>query len=133
MKYIEIQNEFDNNEKLIIIESIISNKQKYLLNCHKDIKYKIKDNEFLDKVRNDYEQYYEPNCQQKIDQIKALQLLNWYIEEIKGELSEMNNIDALEEQNKILDEIKKIRQSLLEIIDDTKILKHKFENNSFDK
>ena len=62
-----------------------------------------------------------------------MKLLNLYIEEIKGELSEMNNIDALEEQNKILDEIKKIRQSLLEIIDDTKILKHKFENNSFDK
>jgi hypothetical protein len=129
MKVIEILNDIDDETKIIMIESIIANKQKFLLDCHSKIKSSYKNNEFLETIRSDYEKYYYYISQQKNDQIKALDLINKHIDNIKAELSELNREDALEEQNKILDEIGKIRYTLNEIISDTKTLQYKLENN----
>jgi hypothetical protein len=129
MKVIEITDHIDDDYKIMMIEAIIANKQQFLLECHSKIKSSSKNNEFLEKVRSDYEKYYYYISQQKIDQIKALGIINKYIDNIKLELSELNKADALEEQNKILAEINKIRYTLNGIISDTKTLQSQLEIN----
>ena len=68
-----------------------------------------------------YNKYYEYISQQKEDQIKALTLINDYIKQltISGKLSTQNIKDAKEEQKKILNEIKSIKNGLDLIINDT--------------
>jgi cell division septum initiation protein DivIVA len=110
----------------------IAERDLYLLQIEKEIKIrrkrifdnqiKIQDiskqNQFLNIVKNDYYQYYNTIIQQKQDQLKALELLNQYIEDLSftGKLSKQNIKDSLYEQKKIFFEIKKIKRGLDELI-----------------
>jgi hypothetical protein len=120
-------------QKLLIIESVIENKKNMLYENQHKIKSSVKENEFLEKVRDDYEKYFYYIAQQKNDQIKALEMLNEYIEKVKQkqDISHFNKIDAEKEQGKILKEIEAIQQSLDGIITDTKSLKNKLDESPY--
>jgi predicted MPP superfamily phosphohydrolase len=110
-----------NDEKLLQIEDLIESKRRMLLEKQKKIRFIAKQNRFLDAVKNDYVKYYTYIAQQKQDQIKALQLLDNYIHDLtrSGQLSKHNMEDAKVEQNKILKEVKSIKEGLESIMENT--------------
>jgi hypothetical protein len=103
------------------IQQLIDVKQKFLVEKQKKLNFITKQNYFLEEVKNDYNKYYKYISKQKEDQIKALNLINEYIQNLtlSGELSVQNIKDAKEEQKKILMEMKSIKSSLDYIINDT--------------
>ena len=103
---------------LIQIEKEIIFRRKKLFENQKKILDISKQNQFLNIVKDDYNNYYNIIIQQKKDQIQALELLNNYIADLSntGKLSKQNIKDSLYEQKKILLEIKKIRKGLDELI-----------------
>ena len=103
------------------IQQLIDVKKKFLVEKQKKLNFITKQNCFLEEVKNDYNKYYGYITKQKEDQIKALNLINEYIQNLtlSGELSIQNIKDAKEEQKKILMEMKSIKSSLDSIINDT--------------
>jgi hypothetical protein len=117
------------------IQQLIDVKQKFLVEKQKKLNFITKQNCFLEEVKNDYNKYYKYISKQKEDQIKALNLINEYIQNLtlSGELSIQNIKDAKEEQKKIIMEMKSIKSSLDYIINDTndmqQTLQEKQNNN----
>ena len=111
----------EKDQKLLQIEELIDAKRRMLLEKQKKLRFVAKQNEFLNVVKNDYIKYYNYIAQQKQDQIKALELLNNYINDLStsGELSKYNIDDAKFEQSKILKEVSSIKNGLDTIINDT--------------
>jgi len=103
------------------IQQLIDVKKKFLVEKQKKLNFITKQNCFLEEVKNDYNKYYGYITKQKEDQIKALNLINEYIQNLtlSGELSIQNIKDAKEEQKKILMEMKSIKTSLDFITNDT--------------
>ena len=109
------------DEKFMHIQELIDSKINFLLEKQKKLIFITKKNRFLAEVKNDYSKYYGYLAEQKQNQIKALQLLENYINDLttSGSLTRHNIEDAKEEQKKILREMKQIKSSLDSIIDDT--------------
>jgi hypothetical protein len=103
------------------IEQLIAAKRKLLLSKQNKLKKISKNNHFLSEIRDDYKKYYGYIAKQKEDQIKALNMLNTYINDlaVSGELSKHNINDSKHEQQKILNEINSIKKGLNDIIQDT--------------
>jgi hypothetical protein len=103
------------------IQRLIDTKKHFLIEKQKKLRFITKQNRFLEEVKNDYSKYYQVISKQKEDQIKALELINEYIQNltISGQLSKQNIKDAKEEQKKILIELKSIKIGLDSIINDT--------------
>ena len=115
------------DEMFMQIQELIDKKRQFLIDKQKKLKHITKQNVFLDSVKNDYINYYNYISQQKQDQIKALELLNNYIDDLtsSGKLSEYNIEDAKFEQHKILHEVKSIKSGLDSIINTTTYLNAK--------
>jgi hypothetical protein len=111
----------ERDERLLHIEDLIEAKRRMLLEKQKKLRFISKQNRFLDAVKNDYVKYYTYISQQKQDQIKALELLNHYINDLStsGQLSKSNVEDAKVEQARILREVKSIKNGLDSIINNT--------------
>ena len=122
----------DKNERLIQIEEIIEAKRKMLHQKQKKIKSILKQNRFLDIVKSDYEKYYFYIIEQKQDQIKALEILNNYINDLSSSefLSKYNLKDAKIEQERILREIKYIKKGLDTLIDNTNNINSELSKNN---
>jgi len=103
------------------IQRLIDTKKHFLIEKQKKLRFITKQNCFLEEVKSDYSKYYQIIYKQKEDQIKALELINEYIQNltISGQLSKQNIKDAKEEQKKILMELKSIKSGLDSIINDT--------------
>ena len=107
--------------QFIHLQDVIEAKQKMLLEKQKKIRLISKQNQYLDGVRGDYATYYSYICQQKQDQIKALQMLNDYMKDlaINEKISEHNMEDAKVEQGKIMREINSIQKGFNSIMENT--------------
>uniref|UniRef100_A0A6C0H906 Uncharacterized protein n=1 Tax=viral metagenome TaxID=1070528 RepID=A0A6C0H906_9ZZZZ len=101
------------------IDQEIKSKKKLLLEKRKYLKNISGDNSFLSSVNNDYQTYYDFIIKQKEDQMKTLNYLNDYIQDImvNMNLTEQDILEANKEKKRILGEIKNIRKSLEEIIE----------------
>ena len=112
----------ERDEQFIKIQDLIDAKKKMLIDKQKKLRFISKQNRFLETVKNDYTKYYEYIAEQKRDQIRALQVLDEYIKDLtlSGKLTKHNIEDAKEEQFKILNEVKSIKESLDSIVDNTK-------------
>ena len=108
-------------QQFIQIENLIEAKRKMLLDKHQKINFISKQNQFLNEIKGDYNNYYNYIAQQKREQMEALDLLNKYIQDltVSGKLSKHNIEDAKYEQKKIVSELKTIKQNLNNIIKDT--------------
>lgn len=104
------------------IQELIEVKRSALMKKQNKLRHLSKQNHFLQIVRDDYEKYHDYISQQKRDQIKALEILDSYINDLTmtGKLTKCNMEDAKEEQKKILKELNSIKNSLDNIIKDTK-------------
>jgi hypothetical protein len=103
------------------IQELIENKKNMLINKQRQLNNISNQNKFLNFVKDDYKRFYGHIHRQKQEQIKALGLLDEYIKDLttSGQLTKYNIEDAKEEQRKILNEMRVIRESLDELIDDT--------------
>lgn len=111
------------DELFIQLNHEIIQKKMFLLDKRKQLEKQLKTNEFLHIVKEDYKNFYEIILQQKREQYAALLLLNKYIKKIKksGELSKHNMLDAKLEQEKILDELSKIKESINQLAERSNI------------
>ena len=122
----------DNEDQFVKIQAVIDTKRQMLLDKQNLLKKATKTNHFLDTVKEDYITYYNFIAQQKQDQIKAIQMLNEYIDDLSssGELSKHNMEDARVEQTKLLREIKKIQGGLDSLITSTKHITNELDNKT---
>jgi hypothetical protein len=111
----------EKEQQFIQLQEVIEAKSRMLIDKQKKIRFISKNNDFLDDVRNDYATYYKYISQQKQDQIRALQLLNEYMNDlaITEKISKHNIEDAKVEQAKIMREINSIKKGLNSIIENT--------------
>lgn len=112
----------DRDLYLLQIERQIEAKRSLLLKKQKKMKNISKNNEFLNDIKNDYAKYYQYIIEQKQQQVSALDMLHSYINDlsVSGNLSKHNIDDAKHEQNKILEEMRSIKQNLDELVITTK-------------
>jgi hypothetical protein len=106
------------DQNFVQLQEVIKLKREFLLNKQKKIKEIKKNNHFLEEIKNDYSKYSDYIMNQKQEQIKALDLLKNYVDDLttSGDLSDENIKDAKHEQKKIISEINKIKENLNEII-----------------
>jgi flagellar biosynthesis chaperone FliJ len=118
---IEIGDHLANEDQFTKIQALIEAKRQSLLDKQKKFKTVTKTNEFLNSVKEDYVKYYNVIVAQKQDQIKAITMLNEYVEDLasSGELSANNIEDARVEQSKLLREVKQIKRGLDSLAMDT--------------
>ena len=111
----------ERDNQFMQIQQLIDAKRELLEKKQKKLKEIQKQNQFLGVIRDDYRKYQNYITQQKYEQIKALQIINSYINDLTqtGELSKYNIKDAKVEQEKIMHEVNTIRSGLDQIMDDT--------------
>jgi len=109
------------DKNFLQIQDLIEAKRNLLFQKQKKLRFISKQNRFLEEVQKDYSKYYGYILKQKNDQIQALGLLDSYINDLtkSGNLTRHNIEDAKEEQIKILNEIKLIKEGLDSIMNDT--------------
>jgi len=129
---VRILNLEEQDNRLLEIEEVINAKRNMLIQKQKKIKKMEKQNAFLEYVKNDYNKYYEYIVQQKREEMKALELLNHYIDDLtrSGRLNGHNMKDAKHEQKRILSEMNKIRHGLDKIISDTTTIETKLKEKN---
>ena len=100
------------------IEKQIEAKKRMLLEKQKVLNKNSQLNMLLNEINKDYQDYYNYIIKQKEEQMKALQILNQYIEELarSGNLSKHNVTDAKTEQKNILREIHIIQKKMESLI-----------------
>lgn len=117
------------DERFLELNQLIELKKKMLNEKQKKINVISKQNIFLEEIKEDYSKYHSYIIQQKKDQIKALELLNTYIDNlsISGKLSKQNLTDSKQEQKKIIEELNLIKTNLDSIIKDTDTISNNFK------
>ena len=108
----------NNDDKLLKIDELIEAKRQMIQNKQKNIGKIAKQNKFLEGVKNDYSNYNNIIMKQKQDQIQALELINKYVTDLKSteQISTQSIEEAKNDQIKIMNEIKSIRQNLEGIV-----------------
>jgi hypothetical protein len=68
----------------------------------------------LENVRNDYKKYHDFILKQKQDQMKSMQFLNQYIDDlmVSGKLTENDIVNSKKEKQEIMGELDKIKKDL---------------------
>lgn len=109
---------FIKDEELNKIEELIYCKEKMLLEKHTQLKTVHLENNYLEGIQNDYNNYFKYILKQKEEQIASLKLINDYIEQLilSGKLKKYDTLDAKVEQRKIKDEIANIKNNLDKIV-----------------
>ena len=122
----------ERDNQFMQIQELIESKRNLLYEKQKKLKKISKQNQFLELIKDDYSNYYDFIKQQKNEQIKALELLNTYIDDLTqtGRLTKNNIEDAKQEQKNILSEVKHIKTSLDEMIDNTKHIQYELNTKN---
>jgi hypothetical protein len=104
----------ERDQYVMIIENEIQKRRELLLEKRKQLKKVRNQNEFLEEVISDYGKYYGYIVEQKQEQMRALDMLNKYINGLieKENMTSENLKDAKQEQKKIIYEMKKIKKGL---------------------
>ena len=101
------------------IENQIRSKINLLLGKRKHLENISKENRFLKGVRNDYDKYNRFIVNEKEEQLKALAILQKYIEDIivSGKLTDEDIKQSKREQREILKEIKHVKNNLDQLLE----------------
>jgi len=104
----------DRDNYLNQIEQQIQMKRRLLLEKRKYLEENAKENHFLENVRNDYKKYHDFILKQKQDQVKSMQFLNQYIDDlmVSGKLTEQDIVNSKREKQEIRSEVDKIKKDL---------------------
>ncbi len=114
------------------MDSQIEAKKKMLLEKKKSLDEESKENEYLDVVKKDYQKYYDYIVKQKENELKMMDTLTNHIDEIikSTKLSKEEIQKRNKDRNEVLDEIKKLKQGLDDLIKKTNIGNIGNNNNS---
>jgi len=106
------------DQSLKHIEAQIESKRAMLLHKQKLLKESSKENEFLATVKNDYQRYYDYIIGEKRDQMKAMNLLKEYTEDLilTGKLTDNDIQKARHDQKSLMQEMGYIKKDLDEIV-----------------
>lgn len=109
---------FERDQQLLHMEEMIKQKKEFLMKRHQYLQKALKQNKFLETVKNDYSKYYNYIAEEKRRQIAALETLNNYIQRLNetNEISRYNIEDSKVEQKKIINEISSIKKGLSKIM-----------------
>jgi len=101
------------------IENQIQSKRNLLLDKRRKLEKATDENQYLEKIKSNYQKYYDHIVEQKQEQIRAMQILQTYIDDIitSNKLTDKDMENTMKEQQQILEEIAKIKNSLDEIVD----------------
>lgn len=108
----------ERDQYLYNIENQIHNKRNLLITKRKYLEKTSKENKFLEGVRNDYNKYNRFIVHEKEEQLRALGILQQYIDDIiiSGKLTDEDIKKSKKEQRDILKEIKDVKNNLDSII-----------------
>ena len=108
----------ERDKYLYQIEDQIASKRKLLLSKQKYLEKTVKENAFLEGVRNDYQKYRDYIVKEKQDQLRAMDLLSQYTQDLvtSAQSTEANIMESKRDQSEILREMTKIKRELNEII-----------------
>jgi len=108
----------DRDKYLQQIEGQIAAKRKLLLNKRNYLERTLKENAFLEGVKKDYQKYRDYVVQEKRDQLRAMNVLKQYTEDLvtSTKLTEANIKETKRDQKDILREMEKIKMELEEIM-----------------
>jgi septal ring factor EnvC (AmiA/AmiB activator) len=106
------------DHKIFQIKAEIENRKKLLCAKRQMLRKTVKENEFLNDILNDYEQYNKHIISQKEKQIVFLERLNQYIINITTDLQMTDNRlrDSNREQREITKEISMIKRELDDLV-----------------
>ena len=108
----------DRDKYLVQIEEQIQAKRNLLLGKRKFLESTLKQNTFLDGVKNDYDKYYGYIAKKREEELRAMGILKQYTEElmVSTKMTESDIKRTKEDQRLILDEMSKIKSELDKII-----------------
>jgi hypothetical protein len=100
------------------IEEQINAKRNLLLSKRSYLEKSLKENAFLDGVKNDYQKYRDYIVKEKQDQLRAMNILQQYTQDlmVSTKMTEANIKQTKMDQKGILREMDKIKKELDEII-----------------
>jgi hypothetical protein len=106
------------DQYLLKIEDEIELRRKFLLEKQKKLEKLSRQNHFLETVKDDYENYHNYIVEQKEGQIRAMNYIKQYVEDliVSGKLTDQDIKQAKVDQREITSEVKKIREKINEII-----------------
>jgi hypothetical protein len=106
------------------IQEQIMAKRQLLLSKQRTLRKTARQNQFLNEVQNDYATYYNFIIKQKEEQIRSMEIIKQYLNDIvvSGKLTKEDISEAQNEQKRILGEIGSIKGSMNEIIKETSAL-----------
>jgi hypothetical protein len=106
------------DQYLLKIEDEIQLRRKFLLEKQKKLEKLSRQNRFLETIKDDYENYHNYIVEQKEGQIRAMNSIKQYVEDliVSGKLTDQDIRQAKDDQREITNEVKKIREKINEII-----------------
>ena len=106
------------DQYLLKIEDEIQLRRKFLLEKQKKLEKLSRQNHFLETIKHDYENYHNYIVEQKEGQIRAMNSIKQYVEDliVSGKLTDEDIKQAKDDQREITSEVKKIREKINEII-----------------
>jgi hypothetical protein len=112
----------DRDKYLQQIEQQIAAKRKMLIDKRNYLERTLKENAFLEGVKKDYQKYRDYIIKEKQDQLRAMNVLNQYTEDLvtSTKLTEVNIRETKRDQKDILREMEKIKMELEEIMGPSK-------------
>lgn len=106
------------DQYLLKIEDEIQLRRRFLLEKQKKLEKLSRQNHFLETIKDDYENYHNYIVEQKEGQIRAMNSIKQYVEDliVSGKLTDQDIRQAKDDQREITNEVKKIREKINEII-----------------
>lgn len=114
-------NPMADDEKLIKLASEIQKRKDELMFREKYLRELNNENEYLENIKKDYQQYNSYIVNEKQKQMETMNMLSQYLDDLqkKGILSNNNLNDALQEQTKLKNELNVIKNSLNTVLTNT--------------
>jgi hypothetical protein len=108
----------DRDLKLIQLEEEIKRKKELLIKKMRELEVKTTFNEYLEIVKEEYNNYYNEEVEKKNKELSALIVLNDYMKflEEQNHLADNNKLIAKHDQKEISHEINKIKKELNKLI-----------------
>jgi hypothetical protein len=106
------------DQYLLKIEDEIQLRRKFLLEKQRKLEKLSRQNHFLETIKYDYENYHNYIVEQKEGQIRAMNSIKQYVEDliVSGKLTDEDIRQAKDDQREITSEVRKIREKINEII-----------------
>ena len=101
------------DQQIELLRDLLNDRQQFIKDRRNELQQSSKENEYLNEVVLDYNDYYDKIKDEKLNQIAALQNLSEYISQMsnKDDTEDLVN-QSKSQQKQIQDEIKSLKKAL---------------------